>query len=140
MPEPKLMITDLTSMPKRFEQQSIVKPRFEKNIPHDQKPLEPATHDMPQRIQRRTVSPQDLLTELETELNETIALAKSSPVKYGKELNAPPTTEKADAEKRVTRLQAELRDATERLAEINARPTPIRSFLGDALVHRIISK
>jgi len=129
-----LMIGDVHQPISGFHQRANVRPRFEKNVPLDQTPLEPANHEPPQRTQRRTVSPQDLLTELETELNEAIEFAKSSPAQYEADLNEPPTTEKADAEKLVIRLQAELRDAQQKLAEINARPTPLRNFLGNALV------
>ncbi|HWY91816.1 MAG TPA: hypothetical protein VNY04_02875 [Chthoniobacterales bacterium] len=110
-----------------------IRPNYDRNVPHNQRPLESEDRPAPQRIERKYVDPTVRLDQVAEELTDALALADSAPVTYAAELNAPPTDEKEKAEAKVRKLAQQLQEAQAELDEINNRPTPLESFTDSAV-------
>jgi hypothetical protein len=127
-------INELSShVPTAFERANV-RPRYGQGLPPNQEPLTPNERPLPQRLQKPAyVEPEIRLSQVAEKLAAALALADAAPAQYTAALNAPPTTEKADAEAKVAKLAAQLREAQAVLDEINLRPTPLEVFTDTAV-------
>jgi hypothetical protein len=131
---PEKFINSLSPyIPAPFENANVC-PHYGRGLTPSQGTLTREESLAPQRLQKPAfVDPEICLSQVAEELTAALALADAAPAQYEAALNAPPKTEKADAEAKVAKLAAQLREAQAVLDDINRRPTPLQAFTDTAL-------
>src|SRR5271165_2749080 len=131
LPTSPLTMRDFPSSVERSN--ANVRPNFDRNVPHDQKPLETEDRPAPQRLVRPpTRLPVERIAEIKAELNEALLLAEISPKQYEADKDAPPSPRLAELRSRIAELTKALRESQEQLIEEENRPTALETFASDA--------
>jgi hypothetical protein len=132
LPTSPLQLRDFPSSVERSN--ANIRPNYDRNVPHNQEPLETEDRPMPQRLVRPlTRPPVERIAEIKVELNEALILAETSPKQYEVDKDAPPSPRLAELKDIVAKLVEQLRQAQAELEAEENKPTALEVFVDSAL-------